>query len=110
MTSWKTFKLNKISELEKIILKLNDILKDRFYLEIQRHGDKDEKNFENYLIEVSRKHKLPIIASQEVFYLKEDMFEAHDALMCIGRKQFIDDKSRPKLSSQHFFKVKQRNE
>ena len=46
------FKLNKISELEKIILKLNDILKDRFYLEIQRHGDKDEKNFENYLIEV----------------------------------------------------------
>ena len=98
------FKLNKISELEKIILKLNDILKDRFYLEIQRHGDKDEKNFENYLIEVSRKHKLPIIASQEVFYLKEDMFEAHDALMCIGRKQFIDDKSRPKLSSQHFLK------
>ena len=32
------------------------------------------------------------------------MYEAHDALRCIGEKSFIDDKNRFKLSDQHFLK------
>jgi len=31
-------------------------------------------------------------------------YEAHDALTCIGEKNFIDDKNRYKLSDQHFLK------
>ena len=32
------------------------------------------------------------------------MYEAHDALRCIGEKNFVDDKNRFKLSDQHFLK------
>ena len=32
------------------------------------------------------------------------MYEAHDALRCIGEKNFIDDKNRFKLSNQHYLK------
>ena len=32
------------------------------------------------------------------------MAEAHDALICIGEKQFIDDKNRFKFSNQHYLK------
>ena len=32
------------------------------------------------------------------------MYEAHDALKCIGEKNFVDDKNRFKLSNQHFLK------
>ena len=32
------------------------------------------------------------------------MYEAHDALTCIGEKNFVDDKSRMKLSNQHYLK------
>ena len=32
------------------------------------------------------------------------MFEAHDALMCIGEKTYVNDKNRLKLSDQHYFK------
>ena len=32
------------------------------------------------------------------------MYEAHDALVCIGEKSFIDDKNRFKFSDQHYFK------
>ena len=32
------------------------------------------------------------------------MYEAHDALRCIGEKNFIEDKNRFKLSNQHFLK------
>ena len=33
------------------------------------------------------------------------MYEAHDALTCIGEKNFVDDKNRFKLSNQHFLKT-----
>ena len=77
---------------------------DRIYLEIQRHNEINEQNFENYLLNNSQLFNIPLIASQEVFYLNQDMYEAHDALRCIGEKNFIDDKSRFKLSNQHFLK------
>ena len=32
------------------------------------------------------------------------MFEAHDALMCIGQKTYVNDTTRIKLSNQHYFK------
>ena len=32
------------------------------------------------------------------------MFEAHDALMCIGDKSYVNDPDRLKLSNQHYFK------
>ena len=32
------------------------------------------------------------------------MYEAHDALTCIGEKNFIDDKNRFKFSNQHYIK------
>ena len=32
------------------------------------------------------------------------MFEAHDALMCIGEKTYVNDSNRTKLTNQHYFK------
>ena len=49
----------------------------------------NEKDFENYNLKISEKLELPIIASHEVYYLDKDMFEAHDALMCIGEKTYV---------------------
>ena len=90
--------------MEKILNSFKKIFKDRIYIEIQRHNEKQEKNFENYLLNISKKVQIPLIASQEVFYLREDMYEAHDALICIGQKNFIDDKNRLKYNNQHYLK------
>ena len=32
------------------------------------------------------------------------MYEAHDALVCIGEKNFIEDKNRFRYNNQHYFK------
>ena len=93
----KLFYANKIKQFEKIIEKFKLSFKDRMYVEIQRHGENLESNYENYLLKISSSYDLPIIASQEVYYLDRSMAEAHDALLCIGEKQFIDDKKLAKL-------------
>ena len=101
------FYKNKLKDFEKIISSLNKIFKDRLYIEVQRHGELQEKNFENYLLNISKSFKLPLIATQEVFYLHKEMYEAHDALICIGDKNFIDDKERFRYSNQHYLKTQE---
>ena len=100
----KLFYKNKLKDLEQILNSLKNSFKDRLYIEIQRHDEVQVKNFENYLFGISKSLSLPLIASQEIFYLNEEMYEAHDALVCIGEKNFIDDKNRLKYSNHHFFK------
>jgi len=100
----KLFYKNKLKDLEQILISLKNSFINRMYIEIQRHNEFQEKNFENYLLNISQSLQLPLIATQEIFYLKEEMYEAHDALICIGQKNFIDDKERLRYSNQHYFK------
>ena len=76
-------KKNKTNHINKILLNLKKIFQSRIYLEIQRHNDELEENFERYLIQSSKKLAIPLIASQEIYYLDKEMHEAHDALSCI---------------------------
>ena len=92
-------------EVDEIIDKLAKVFQNNIYVEIQRHNDSNEKEFENFNLNISKKFDLPIIASHEVFYLDKNMFEAHDALTCIGNKTYLNDANRLKLSDQHFFKT-----
>jgi len=92
------------NEINDIIEKLSKTFTNDFYVEIQRHNDLNEKEFENYNLNISKKFDLPIIATNEVYYLDQNMYEAHDALMCIGQKTYVNDVNRLKLSNQHYFK------
>ena len=100
----KLFYANKLRDFQETIKTLKQNFKDRIYFEIQRHNEEEETIFENYVLNASKSLKVPLIATQQVFYINKEMYEAHDALRCIGEKNFIDDKNRFKLSNQHFFK------
>ena len=98
------FKKNKFEQLEKIYSKLKHIYGNNFYIEIQRHNDKDEKSFERLNLKLSNKLGIPIIASQEVFYIDKSMHDAHEALICIGNKSYLNDKNRISFSNEHYLK------
>ena len=100
----KLFEKGRFEEITQLYKKLSSKFDDKFYLEIQRHGDQNEISFEKYNLKKSFEFKIPIIATNEVFYLNQDMHEAHDALTCIGTKTYVNDKSRIKFSDQHYFK------
>ena len=100
----KIFQANKLKDFENTIISFKEHFKDRIYFEIQRHNENDEVNFENYLLKSSKFLNIPIIATQEVFYLDQSMYEAHDALTCIREKNFIEDNNRFKFSNEHYLK------
>ena len=100
----KLFDKGKFSEITNLYKNLNKNFNDRFYIEIQRHNDHNEKSFEKFNLNQSNNLKIPLIATNEVFYLTKDMHEAHDALICIGNKTYINEKNRIRYSSEHYLK------
>ena len=98
------FKKDRLDEIKQIYSFLRNLLKNNFYIEIQRHNDPNEKNLENYNLNISEELNIPIIASHEVYYLEKSLHEAHDALMCIGTKDYLNNKNRIKLSNNHYLK------
>ena len=103
----KLFDKGKFSEIDEVYAKLKSIYKDNFYIEIQRHNDQNEKSFEKFNLKKSSDLEIPLIATNEIFYISKDIYEAHDALICIKNKTYINEKNRLKLSDQHYFKNNQ---
>ena len=100
----KLFEKGKFSEIINLYSKLKSKYNDKFYIEIQRHNDSNEKIYEKFNLEKSLNLKIPIIATNEVFYINKDMHEAHDALICIKNKTYINEKDRVKFSNHHYLK------
>ena len=98
------FDKGKFTEIKELYSKLKSKFSDRFYIEVQRHGDQNELGFEKFNLSKSLELEIPLIATNEVFYLNKEMFEAHDALICIKNKTYINEKNREKFSDQHYFK------
>ena len=97
----KLFKKGKIEEIENLYKDLKNTFKNNFYIEIQRHGDHNEKLFENFNLKLSGKLDIPIIASHEIFYIDKSMHDAHEALICIGNKSYLNDKNRISYTGEH---------
>ena len=99
----KLFHANKLKNFESAINLFKKNFQNRIYFEIQRHDENEEKNYENFVLNSSKSLGVPLIATQEVYYLNKDV-RAHDALRCIGEKNFIEDKNEFKLNNQHYLK------
>jgi DNA polymerase-3 subunit alpha len=77
---------------------------DRLYVEMQRHGLSHEIEREPQLLELAYGQKLPIVASNEVYFASPDDYEAHDALLCIAEGSYVTEDKRRRLSREHYFK------
>jgi DNA polymerase-3 subunit alpha len=84
--------------------RLAAIFPDRLYVELQRHGLAEERAAEDRLIDLAYAKKLPLVATNDVHFAGEDMYEAHDALLCIADAAFVSQDDRRRLTREHRFK------
>ncbi len=90
------FCAQKISELKNIFCQ-------NIYIEIQRHNEIHEVQLERKLIKISSELQIPLIGTNEVFYLSKNEYAAHDAYICVGQKTYVNEKNRLKYSDKHYF-------
>ncbi len=95
---------------EALMTRLKGIYGDRLYVELQRHPGEDglpeaERLSERGHIEMAYAMDLPLVATNDVYFPKSDMYEAHDALICIAEGAYVDQQEpRRRLTPQHYFK------
>src|SRR5215469_7455611 len=80
------------------------IFPNRLYVELQRHGLAEERATEGSLIDLAYAKDLPLVATNDVHFGKGDMYEAHDALLCIADGSFVSQDDRRRLTREHRFK------
>ncbi|MGH6878182.1 MAG: DNA polymerase III subunit alpha, partial [Rhizomicrobium sp.] len=84
--------------------RLAAIFGDRLYVELQRHGLAEERATEERLLSLAYDKALPIVATNDVHFGAPDMYEAHDALLCIADGAFVSQEDRRRLTREHRFK------
>ena len=92
------------NDAKKLTQKFLDLFQDRFYMELMRHGLESEQKTENDFIELAYDLNIPLVATNEAFFSDADMFEAHDALLCIAEGRYITEEDRRKVTPHHSFK------
>jgi len=93
-----------IAKAEKLAKEYQDIFgKGNFYLEIQHHpGLPEQKSANDALIKISKKHDIPLVATNDVHYIKPEDAGAQDVLMSIQTDKKIADESRLTMKSDDF--------
>lgn len=78
--------MGKGKDAELTALKYQEMFgRNNFYLELQHHANIQEQKIVNdALLEISKKHGIPIVATQDLHYLKPEDAEAQDILMLIN--------------------------
>ena len=95
---------------EALLQQLAAVFADRLYVELQRHpGDgglpQAERLSEQGLLQMAYAMELPIVATNDAYFPKPDIYEAHDALICIAEGAYVDQQEpRRRLTPQHYFK------
>ena len=87
-----------------LLEKCKEVFGDRYYIEISRHGMSEEEAVEEQLIEMAYAYDVPLVATNDAYFMEEDMYEAHDAFLCISDGTYVAEESRRHLTPEHRLK------
>ncbi|RDW13878.1 DNA polymerase III subunit alpha [Paracoccus thiocyanatus] len=101
----------RLPEARALAQRLAAAFPTRLYVELQRHHDAEgqpvpeEAGSEGGMIDIAYALDLPLVATNDVYFPKPDLFDAHDALICISERAYVDQSApRRRLTPQHYFK------
>src|SRR5215210_1488162 len=84
--------------------RLRDILgPENFFLEMQYQGIEDQKVVNRGIIPLARELNLPLVATNDVHYLRQGDSQPHDILLCIGTGKTVNDAQRMRYTGDQFF-------
>src|SRR6187455_485616 len=84
--------------------RLRDILgKNNFFLEMQYQGIEEQKVVNRGIVPLARDLELPLVATNDVHYLRQGDYQPHDILLCIGTGKTVNDAQRLRYTGDQFF-------
>ncbi|MDE3038605.1 MAG: DNA polymerase III subunit alpha, partial [Pseudomonadota bacterium] len=84
---------------------LKELYPGRVYVELSRHGLPQEQAIESKLIGLAYAQELPLVATNDAYFIEKEMFEAHDAFLCIADGSYVSQDNRRRLTPEHRLKT-----
>jgi DNA polymerase-3 subunit alpha len=72
------------------------LFENSFYLELQRVGKPDEERYIAAAVKLALATGLPVVATNDVRFIDQQDFAAHEVRVCINQGRVLDDTRRPK--------------
>ncbi|MFN3164233.1 MAG: PHP domain-containing protein, partial [Pseudohongiellaceae bacterium] len=80
---------------EELLQTWMELFPGRFYLELQRVGKRDEEAYIAAAVRLALKLQCPVVATNDVRFVAQDDFDAHEVRVCINERRTLDDPRRP---------------
>ncbi|MFH0896372.1 MAG: DNA polymerase III subunit alpha [Bacteroidota bacterium] len=93
-----------VEKAEEVLKEYLDIFGDRFYLELQRSGQPEQKNVNEVLIAMAAKFNVPLVATNDVHFVNASDFEAHRILICLNTGKDLEDVTGMHYTGQEYMK------
>ncbi|MDO4431500.1 MAG: DNA polymerase III subunit alpha [Lonepinella koalarum] len=95
-------------EVESAVSFYREFFPEHFYLSLSRVGHSEEEVYIGKALNLARQYDLPVVATNDVMFLKPDDFEAHEIRVAIHDGYTLDDPKRPKhYTNQQYFRSEQ---
>ena len=84
---------------------------NNYFLELQDHGIPDQQTVNQGLLRISQETGIPLVATNDIHYVKKEDAEAHDILLCIQTAKKVSDPDRMRYDGgQYYLKSEQEME
>lgn len=77
--------------------------KDNFFLELQDHGIPEQRTIIRGLIEIHERTGIPLVATNDVHYLRKEHAAAHEVMLCLQTQTVMSDPKRMRYTSNEFY-------
>jgi DNA polymerase-3 subunit alpha len=91
-------------EAERLLDAMHEAFPGRTVQELHRHSLSIEAAIEPGLIAIADARNIPLVATNDCYFGKPDMYEAHDALLCIAEGRTLAEPDRRRVTPEHWFK------
>lgn len=87
---------NDPSKAKQLLDYWTQLFPGRFYIEVSRIGKPDEAAYITAAAKLAEENNIPVVATNNVRFLKREDYEAHEARVCIQEGMILNDPARPR--------------
>ncbi|BBM02610.1 DNA polymerase III subunit alpha [Microbulbifer sp. GL-2] len=94
------------AQAEELAREWAELFPGRYYLELQRTGRAGDEDYLHSAVNLAQILNLPVVATNDVRFMEESEFEAHEVRVCIHEGRALDDPRRERrYSAEQYFRT-----
>jgi len=99
----KLLAADRYAEGKALALQYQALFGEDYYLEIQDHGILEQKKVTAGLLRLAEETGIPLAATNDAHYLREEDHALQDVLICIGTGKTLEDEDRLQIASSQLY-------